>query len=272
MFPEDPWTSARGGAKGPLLKGDKFSWCQGGSRAQKAQGIKKGPGSLGRNWSQGRGEQGLSSPLADCHHMLPSGPPLRATGPAAGVSRSRAEVAASCRGGRRGGPKERGAAPPAALAGEAAPRGCREKAWQQPVPQRPVGQCCVQGLCGGPGPNHCPRKRCPGGHSVGVQGVKERGGGAGPGIHVIWGCSRGRLLKRGPVPIHIHLPEEGQAQVLQQGSWARQRTRRGCGRGPHRADVCNAERLGHPTGAAAAAVIGPGLVLGRGPRFSSLRA
>lgn len=101
--------------------------------------------------------------------------------------------------------------------------------------------------------------------------MKERGGGAGPGIHVIWGWSRSRLLKRGPVPIHIHLPEEGQAQVLEQRSWPRQRTRWGCGRGPHRADVCNAEGLGHPTGAAAA-VIGPGLVLGRGPRFSSLRA
>lgn len=234
----------------------------------KAQSIR---GSLGRNGNQDRDGQGLSSPLADCHYMLPPGPPLRATGPAAGVSGSRAEVAASCRGGCRGGPKERRTAPSAALAGEAAPRGGREEARQQPVPQRPVSQCCVQGLWGGPGPHRSPRKHCPGRHSVGVQGMKERGSGAGPSIHVIWGWSRRRLLKRGPVPVHIHLPEEGQAQVLEQGSRSRPRTRWCCGRGPHGADVCNAEWLGLPAGAAAAAVVGPDLALGRGPRFSSFR-
>lgn len=123
VSPEDPRPQRK------LLKGAKFSWPQG-EKAQKARVSGEGWGGLGRNQSQGREGQGLSSPLADCHHVLPSGPPLRAAGPAAGVSRSRAEVAASCRGGCGGGPKERGAAPPAALAGEAAPRGGREKAWQ----------------------------------------------------------------------------------------------------------------------------------------------
>lgn len=204
--------------------------------------------------------------------MLPPGPPLRATGPAAGVSWSRAEVAASGGGGRGGGPQERGAAPPAALAGEAAPRGGREKARQQPFPQCPVGQRCVRALRGSPSPAHSPGKHCPRGGRRGVQGLKERGGRAGPDVPVIWGCSRSRLLQRGPVTVHIHLPEEGQAQVLEQGSRSWQGTGRGGGRGPYRADVCNAEGLGQPCGAAAAAVIGPGLVPGWGPRFSLLRA
>ena len=123
---------------------------------------------------QGRAGQGLPSPLADCHHMLPPGPPLRATGPAAGVSWSGAEVAASCRGGCGGGPEEGSAAPPTALACEAAARGSREKARQQPFPQCPVNQCCVRGLWCGPNPDHDPRKCCPGGLRAAVQGLEVR--------------------------------------------------------------------------------------------------